>query len=89
MSEAGPAWRELKEHLRKTTLVSSIHSTLYFDQNTAMPAAAAGWRGEQLAVLAQQLHERQTSSVYQDLLAAAEQALLRRLPPSNATTSVY
>lgn len=27
MSEAGPAWRELKEHLRKTNLVSSIHST--------------------------------------------------------------
>jgi carboxypeptidase Taq len=45
-----------------------------------MPAAAAGWRGEQLALLAQQLHERQTSAAYQDLLVAAEQELPAEAP---------
>jgi carboxypeptidase Taq len=74
------AWDQLRAHLHTTQLLGGIHSTLYFDQNTAMPAAAAGWRGEQLAVLAQQLHERQTNPAYQDLLAAAEQALPVQAP---------
>jgi carboxypeptidase Taq len=74
------AWAQLKAHLRVTQLTGSIHSTLYFDQNTAMPAAAAGWRGEQLALLAQQLHERQTSAAYQELLAGAEQELTPEAP---------
>ncbi len=71
------AWSRLRQHLHTTQLLGGIHSTLYFDQNTVMPAAAAGWRGEQLALLAQQLHERQTSPAYQDLLAEAE----AELPP--------
>ena len=40
-----------------------------------MPAAGAAWRGEQLALLAQQLHQRQTSSEYAELVAAAEAEL--------------
>ena len=74
------AWERLRAHLHTTQLIGGIHSTLYFDQNTAMPPAASGWRGEQLALLAQQLHERQTSAIYQELLAAAEQEL-----PAEAT----
>jgi carboxypeptidase Taq len=69
------AWQQLRQHLHTTQLLGGIQSTLYFDQNTAMPSAAAGWRGEQLALLAQQLHERQTSPTYQDLLADAEASL--------------
>jgi len=72
---AGQAYSELRDHLHTTQLLGGIQSTLYFDQNTAMPSAAAGWRGEQLALLALQLHERQTSVAYAELLAAAEQEL--------------
>ena len=35
------AWDQLRAHLHTTQLFGGIHSTLYFDQNTAMPAAAA------------------------------------------------
>ena len=73
-------WERLRAHLHTTQLIGGIHSSLYFDQNTVMPAAAAGWRGEQLALLAQQLHERQTSAAYQELLAAAEQELPAEAP---------
>ena len=68
-------WQRLRDHLHHTRLLGGIHSTLYFDQNTAMPAAASGWRGEQLALLARQLHERQSSPVYSELLEAAEAEL--------------
>jgi carboxypeptidase Taq len=66
----------LQEYLHTTRLLRSIHSTLYYDQNTVMPAAGAPWRGEQLALLATQLHERQSCATYADLVedAAAELA---------------
>ena len=74
------SWSRLRQHLHTTQLLGGIHSSLYFDQNTVMPTAAASWRGEQLALLAQLLHERQTSAVYQDLLAEAEAALPAEAP---------
>ena len=66
------ALQPLRDYLQQTRLLASISSTLYFDQNTVMPAASAPWRGEQLALLAAQLHQRQTSTEYCDLLEAAE-----------------
>ena len=71
----GNAWHRLREYLHTTQLLGGIQSTLYFDQNTAMPAAAGGWRGEQLALLARQLHERQSSATYAALLGEAEAEL--------------
>jgi carboxypeptidase Taq len=71
----------LQEHLQATRLLGSISSVLYLDQNTVMPAAGAAWRGEQLALLAGQLHERQSSPRYAELLEAAE-AEQADLPPS-------
>ena len=62
----------LRSYLHTSQLLGSIHSTLYYDQNTVMPAAGAPWRGEQLALLARQLHSRQSCSEYSDLVAAAE-----------------
>lgn len=62
----------LRRHLHTTRLLGSIHSCLYVDQNTVMPAAGAAWRGEQLALVARQLHERQSSGEWLELLAAAE-----------------
>ena len=74
------AWSRLREHLHITQLLGGIQSTLYFDQNTAMPEAASGWRGEQLALLASQLHERQSSTAYADLLAEASAELPGEAP---------
>ena len=72
MAVPGEALARLQSHLHQTRLLGSISSALYYDQNTVMPAAGAAWRGEQLALLAAQLHQRQSSSDYADLVAAAE-----------------
>ena len=58
MASAATAWGQLGAHLRETQLLGSIQSTLYWDQNTRMPSAGAPWRGEQLTLLATQLHAR-------------------------------
>jgi len=69
------AHQRLHDHLHVTRLLGSISSALYYDQNTVMPSGGAEWRGEQLALLATQLHERQSSPLYADLVAAAEAEL--------------
>ena len=71
---------QLQEHLRQSQLLGSISSALYYDQNTVMPAAGAEWRGDQLALLASQLHERQSSPAYADLVEAAEAELQASTP---------
>ncbi|MFZ0409540.1 MAG: carboxypeptidase M32 [Cyanobium sp.] len=71
----------LRAYLHTTQLLGSIHSTLYYDQNTVMPAAGAPWRGEQLALLARQMHGRQSCSEYSELVAAAEAELTADADP--------
>ena len=68
------AFERLRAHLHTTQLLGSIHSALYYDQNTAMPSGGAPWRGEQLALLAGQLHERQSSAEYAALVEEASAA---------------
>jgi carboxypeptidase Taq len=75
MPAEGSAFAQLHKHLHHTRLLGSISSALYYDQNTVMPGAGAAWRGEQLALLARQLHERQSSAEYADLVAAADAEL--------------
>jgi carboxypeptidase Taq len=75
MPSAGSAFDQLQQHLHHTRLLGSISSALYYDQNTVMPAAGAAWRGEQLALLASQLHGRQSSRAYAELVEAAEAEL--------------
>jgi carboxypeptidase Taq len=75
MSAPASAFGRLHAYLHQTRLLGSISSSLYYDQNTVMPAAGAPWRGEQLALLASQLHERQSSAAYTELVAAAEAEL--------------
>jgi len=81
MPSAGSAFAKLHQHLHQTRLLGSISSALYYDQNTVMPAAGAAWRGEQLALLAGQLHERQSSAEYAELVAAAESELDAEVSP--------
>ncbi|WP_320676417.1 carboxypeptidase M32 [Prochlorococcus sp. MIT 1300] len=66
------AWHRLGGYLRETQLLGSIQSTLYWDQNTRMPSGGAAWRGEQLSLLATQIHARQSSSHFESLLEEAE-----------------
>ncbi|MEB3317366.1 MAG: carboxypeptidase M32 [Cyanobacteriota bacterium] len=82
MPAPGLALDALRAHLHQTRLLGSISSALYYDQNTVMPTAGAPWRGEQLALLAGQLHERQSSPTYADLLAAAEGELDAEASPA-------
>jgi carboxypeptidase Taq len=81
MAVSGSALDRLHQHLHHTRLLGSISSALYYDQNTVMPAAGAAWRGEQLALLAGQLHERQSSANYGELVAAAEDEIGPDAPP--------
>ena len=75
MAPSDSALARLRSHLHQTRLLGSISSALYYDQNTVMPAAGAAWRGDQLALLAGQLHERQSSADYAELVAGAEAEL--------------
>jgi len=75
MSQPETALDRLQSHLHQTRLLGSISSALYYDQNTVMPPQGASWRGEQLGLLASQLHARQSSEAYADLVAAAEAEL--------------
>jgi carboxypeptidase Taq len=81
MPSVGSAFAQLQQHLHQTRLLGSMSSALYFDQNTVMPAAGAAWRGEQLALLAGQLHARQSSAHYAELVAGAEAELDGDAPP--------
>ena len=66
------AWHRLGEYLHETQLLGSIQSTLYWDQNTSMPADSASWRAEQLSLLARHLHSRQSSEHFEELIAEAK-----------------
>ena len=68
------AWERLGRHLHDTKLLGSIQSALYWDQNTGMPSGGAPWRGEQLALLARQIHQRQSAAEYAALVAEARTA---------------
>tara|TARA_B100000965_G_scaffold21612_1_gene16262 strand:+ start:75 stop:1604 length:1530 start_codon:yes stop_codon:yes gene_type:complete len=66
------AWQLLGDYLKDTQLLGSIESTLYWDQNTSMPIAGSPWRGEQLCLLAKQLHARQSSKEFEFLIKEAK-----------------
>ena len=69
------AWQLLGDYLKDTQLLGSIQSTLYWDQNTSMPIAGSTWRGEQLSLLAKQLHARQSSEQFEILIEEAKSEL--------------
>tara|TARA_B100000965_G_scaffold115771_1_gene95546 strand:- start:1550 stop:3094 length:1545 start_codon:yes stop_codon:yes gene_type:complete len=69
------AWQLLGDYLKDTQLLGSIESTLYWDQNTSMPISGSTWRGEQLRLIAKQLHSRQSSSEFEFLIKDAKSEL--------------
>ncbi len=67
------AWERLGHYLHETQLLGSIHSTLYWDQNTQMPKRGSAWRGEQLSCMARLLHTRQSNLEYESLITEAKE----------------
>jgi carboxypeptidase Taq len=65
-------YRELLGELREISVLSSINSTLGWDQEVMMPSAGAGLRGDQAAVLGALIHERRTAPALGEFIARCE-----------------
>lgn len=66
---------ELLEKQKELKLWETIQSLSFWDQLTVMPPNAAGYRGEQNALLARTSHELVTSAQYEDKLLAAYESV--------------
>ncbi len=66
------AYKKLAAHARKTENFESIARLAAWDQETYMPEGAASARADQMAAMAELIHNRETSNKLADLLAAAE-----------------
>ncbi len=75
-------WNKLGAYLKETQLLGSIHSSLYWDQNTVMPKKGASWRSEQLTYIAKILHKRNSSEEFLDLIKGAKDELVGYGEPS-------
>lgn len=65
-------YNELCASLREAATLSAVAQLLNWDQETYMPAAAAGNRAEQASALASIVHERRTSPRLRELLEKCE-----------------
>ncbi|MCM2369347.1 carboxypeptidase M32 [Aporhodopirellula aestuarii] len=61
MTHHGEVFKSLREHLHKTSLVSSAAELLGWDERTGMPAGAGEYRAEQVAYLSGLVHDMRTS----------------------------
>jgi carboxypeptidase Taq len=68
------AYPALVAHFRDLTVLQSCSAVLGWDQQTYMPRGGAGFRGEQLALLAKLCHERATDPRIEGWLTTAEVA---------------
>jgi len=62
-------WNKLGAYLKETQILGSIQNTLYWDQNTGMPKKGASWRSEQLTYIAKNLHRRNSSEEFFNLIS--------------------
>jgi len=69
-------WNKLGAYLKETQILGSIQNTLYWDQNTGMPKKGASWRSEQLTYIAKNLHRRNSSEEFFNLIQSAKNELL-------------
>jgi carboxypeptidase Taq len=67
-----PHYIELAKLLREAATLSSVMELLGWDQETMMPAKAASFRAEELAMLSRLAHQRATDPRIGELLAACE-----------------
>ncbi len=71
-SDRPEAYRELMIHLREAATLASVAELLGWDQETTMPAAASGFRAEELALISRLTHQRATSPRLGELLGRCE-----------------
>ena len=69
---ANESYSELIRRSKELGVVNSCAAVLGWDQQTYMPSAGAGLRGEQMAFLASLAHQKFTDSKIGELLAAVE-----------------
>jgi carboxypeptidase Taq len=79
---------ELVRRSKALAVLNSCAATLAWDQQTYMPAAGAGLRGEQMALLAALAHRKLTDPKVGELLAAVEGSDLVADPESDAAANV-
>ena len=76
-------WNKLGAYLKETQILGSIQNTLYWDQNTGMPKKGASWRSEQLTYIAKNLHRRNSSEEFFNLIQSAKNESLNTEQNSN------
>jgi carboxypeptidase Taq len=69
---AKDTYARLLAHLAETSTLSSVASALEWDQETAMPPKAGGFRAEEMGLLARLVHERATDPAVAEMLEACE-----------------
>ncbi len=87
MSDTGDkpeAYRNLMIHLREAATLASVAELLGWDQETKMPAAASGFRAEELALMSRLTHQRATSPRVGELLDRCEADPALREDPETA-----
>jgi len=78
---------EVCKHARGTAVLADVEALLGWDEQTMLPPAAAGYRGEQAAALASIVHERWIDPAFGDKLARlAEGPLAEGDDPDAAAT---
>jgi carboxypeptidase Taq len=75
-------------HSRQTAILASIRGLLDWDERTKMPPAAGAFRAEQGALLAGEIHKRQTDPRVGDWLAELADSPLTADPHGDAGTVV-
>ena len=69
-------YQSLCEHARKTALLESTAALLEWDQQTNLPASASSWRGEQITLLAGEIHRRKTCDEFGTLITELSETSL-------------
>ncbi|MCA1962924.1 MAG: carboxypeptidase M32 [Prosthecobacter sp.] len=79
------AYTQLCNHVREVALLSSMESTLSWDQETYMPPRALSYRARQMSWLSGKAHAMATGRMMQKLI---HQAQMAKLPEAKMTANV-
>lgn len=88
MPDATTIYQSLCEHFRETALLTSVASTIEWEEQTYMPSAAGKYRAEQLSLLARLAHQRNTASKVGEWLDQLEASPLAKDPHSQTGADI-
>lgn len=81
-------YQQLCQHVRTTSLLTSIDSLLGWDERTQLPPAAGAYRAEQMTYLAGLLHDRQTDPKLGEWLSELADSPLAADPASDTAVTL-